>query len=400
MMTVGATRLREMERAAKLAKRGIWHNYVPAPTGQTKLSDTFVGKVVEVASGDTLVIKDVNAGGAERRVQLSSIRAPRPGVRDRPPEPHGNEAREFMRKRLIGREVAVKMEYTRKVPALGGGGGGDGGDGGAERVLAFGNVELMGAKDSDDKNAAEMAVARGFAAVVRHRTDEERASVYERLVELEAAAKAAKRGVHSAKEAPAAPRLNDVSGAGGVARAKQYLPFFQRAGRVPAVVEYVLSGHRLKVRGCGRRRGLGGGAVDGAEGGQGSSSPSARPSPCSALDSVWIGLFIPPRTLFFLLQPLSLPLTTAINNNTITTHSSTSPRRASRSPSRRAASRRPRARSPPPTAAPRRPASRSPTRRSRSRASTSCSATSRSRSTPWTRAARSSGPSTRSARSR
>jgi staphylococcal nuclease domain-containing protein 1 len=40
-------------------------------TGQTKLSDTFVGKVVEVVSGDTLVVKDINAGGAERRISLS-----------------------------------------------------------------------------------------------------------------------------------------------------------------------------------------------------------------------------------------------------------------------------------------------------------------------------------------
>lgn len=34
-----------------------------------------------------------------------SIRAPRVGIRDRPPEPHGNEAREFLRKRFIGKEV-------------------------------------------------------------------------------------------------------------------------------------------------------------------------------------------------------------------------------------------------------------------------------------------------------
>ncbi len=37
---------------------------------QTKLSDTFTGKVVEVVSGDCLVIKDA-ASGQERRVQLS-----------------------------------------------------------------------------------------------------------------------------------------------------------------------------------------------------------------------------------------------------------------------------------------------------------------------------------------
>ena len=37
-----------------------------------------------------------------------------------------------------------------------------------ERVLSFGNVELND-KTTDDRNAAEMAVARGFASVIRHR---------------------------------------------------------------------------------------------------------------------------------------------------------------------------------------------------------------------------------------
>jgi hypothetical protein len=30
-------------------------------------------------------------------------------------------------------------------------------------------------------------------------------------------------------------------------RAKQLLPFFQRTGKVAGIVEFVLSGHRLKV---------------------------------------------------------------------------------------------------------------------------------------------------------
>ncbi|KAI8465187.1 MAG: hypothetical protein J3K34DRAFT_473642 [Monoraphidium minutum] len=238
MMTVGAMRLREMERAVKASKRGIWHSYVPVATGQTKLSDSFVGRVNEVSSGDTMIIKDVNAG-IERRVQLSSIRSPRVGIRDRAPEPHGNEAREFLRKKFIGKEVNVKMEYTRKVQAMPGVEGGA--PAGEERVLSFGNVELLGAKDGEDKNASEMAVARGYATVIRHRTDEERSGVYEKLMALEEAAKAAKRGE------VAAPRLNDVSTPGNAARAKQYLPFFQRSGRVAAQVEYVLSGHRLKI---------------------------------------------------------------------------------------------------------------------------------------------------------
>jgi staphylococcal nuclease domain-containing protein 1 len=289
MMTTGAQRLREAERAAKAAKRGVWHNYVPQNTGQTKLNGSFTGKVIEVVSGDTLVIADASAGGAERRVQLSSIRAPRPGVRDRAPEPYGNDAREFLRRKLVGREVKVQMEYTRKIgggaaaAAAAAAGGADAAAAAAagadERVLSFGNVELAGGgsvvapaaaasnghsngsaaangsngaaapsiQQEELRNAAELIVARGLATVIRHRADEERSSVYERLMQLEELAKKGKRGLHSAKEPPAAPRLNDVSGAGGAARAKQYLPFLQRAGRVPAVVEYVLSGHRLKV---------------------------------------------------------------------------------------------------------------------------------------------------------
>lgn len=44
-----------------------------------------------------------------------SVRAPRAGGRDRAPEPYGLDAREFLRKKLIGKEVTVKMEYTRKI---------------------------------------------------------------------------------------------------------------------------------------------------------------------------------------------------------------------------------------------------------------------------------------------
>mmetsp|Transcript_6774 Transcript_6774/g.14968 ORF Transcript_6774/g.14968 Transcript_6774/m.14968 type:complete len:971 (+) Transcript_6774:79-2991(+) len=241
MMTSGSQRLRDLERAAKQERRAIWTNYVPAPTNQTKLSMNFNGKVVEIVSGDCLVIKD-SASGVERRVQLSSLRAPRMSTRDRPADPWATDAKEFLRKRLIGREVEVKMEYTRKVPAAG-----EVGPSPADRELAFGNVETVPEKGEEKQNVSEMIVARGFAQVVRHRSDEERSCVYERLLECEELAKSSKRGIHSTKE-PAANRINDVSLPGSATKAKQYLPFFQRAGKMLAVVEYVLSGHRLKLQ--------------------------------------------------------------------------------------------------------------------------------------------------------
>lgn len=62
--------------------------------------------------------------------------------------------------------------------------------------MSFGNVELNHAKDGDDKNAAEMVVARGFASIVRHRSDEERSGVYETLLELEEKAKQVRQLPH------------------------------------------------------------------------------------------------------------------------------------------------------------------------------------------------------------
>ena len=62
--------MRELERTAKQEHKGQWANYVPPPTNSSKLSDIFSGRVVEVVSGDCLVIKD-SGSGLERRVNLS-----------------------------------------------------------------------------------------------------------------------------------------------------------------------------------------------------------------------------------------------------------------------------------------------------------------------------------------
>ena len=57
--------------------------------------------MVEVVSGDCLVVKD-STSGMERRVNLSSLRAPRMGRKGERPETYATEAKEFLRQRLIG----------------------------------------------------------------------------------------------------------------------------------------------------------------------------------------------------------------------------------------------------------------------------------------------------------
>ncbi|ERE91767.1 nuclease domain-containing protein 1 [Cricetulus griseus] len=146
--------------------------------------------------------------------------------------PYMFEAREFLRKKLIGKKVNVNVDYiraaspaTETVPAF------------SERTCA--TVTIGGI------NIAEALVSKGLATVIRYRQDDDqRSSHYDELLAAEARAIKNGKGLHSKKEVPI-HRVADISG--DTQKAKQFLPFLQRAGRSEAVVEYVFSGSRLKL---------------------------------------------------------------------------------------------------------------------------------------------------------
>ncbi len=138
--------LKNAELQAKKNRLKIWTNYVPPPTNSKAIHDqNFTGKVaarpssgsqiyshttvfltnvclciilllfalqvVEVVSGDCIIVADdkleYGSPSAERRVNLSSIRCPKIGNprRDEKPAPYAREAKEFLRTRLIGKQV-------------------------------------------------------------------------------------------------------------------------------------------------------------------------------------------------------------------------------------------------------------------------------------------------------
>ncbi|KAA8542037.1 hypothetical protein F0562_023189 [Nyssa sinensis] len=258
-------RLKSAELQAKKTKLRIWTNYVPPATNSKAIHDqNFTGKVIEVVSGDCIIVADdaVPFGSplAERRVNLSSIRCPKIGNprRDEKPAPYAREAKEFLRTRLVGRQVNVSMEYSRKMadgPAAAAGPA-------DPRVMDFGSVFLVTPvkAEGDDAsspaqptassqqagaNIAELVVARGFGSVIRHRDFEERSNYYDALLAAESRAISGKKGIHSSKDPPVM-HIMDLTTA-SVKKAKDFLPFLQRNRRMPAVVEYVLSGHRFKL---------------------------------------------------------------------------------------------------------------------------------------------------------
>eukprot|EP00246_Nothoceros_aenigmaticus_P000016 TRINITY_DN10013_c0_g1_i1.p1 TRINITY_DN10013_c0_g1~~TRINITY_DN10013_c0_g1_i1.p1 ORF type:complete len:994 (+),score=218.35 TRINITY_DN10013_c0_g1_i1:98-3079(+) len=258
-------KLKAAELQVKKDRVRMWVNYVPPASNSTAIQNVnFTGKVVEVVSGDCIVVADdaapFGSAQAERRVNLSSIRAPKIGnpKRNEKPASYAREAKDCLRTRLIGQQVNVEMEYSRKVAPTDGptlvpsSGGSD------SRVMDFGSVFLVSATQGEEAethqgnghaqsvNVAEMILARGFGNVVRHRDFEERSAYYDALLAAEARATKGKKGIHSGKESPVM-HINDLSLTTASHKAKQFLPFLQRARRLPAVVDYVLSGHRFKL---------------------------------------------------------------------------------------------------------------------------------------------------------
>ncbi|KAH8828077.1 hypothetical protein DL96DRAFT_1601611 [Flagelloscypha sp. PMI_526] len=228
----GMERLRQAERTAK-EKRQYLYAGAAAPTS-TKTNGTsssggsqsFEGAVIRVWSGDQISVVEKDTG-KERRLQLSSTRGPK--LSDPKQAYYAQEAREFLRRRLIGKTVKVTIDFVRPK------------EGDFEErecaTIRFGGQQ---------SNIAEQLIEKGLASAVRHkRDDESRSPEYDKLMAAEQAAAADTRGIHSGKEIPAPKQPLNLSE--NSARANQWVNGFKRLGRIPAVVEFVAAGSRFKL---------------------------------------------------------------------------------------------------------------------------------------------------------
>ncbi|CAH1799685.1 unnamed protein product [Owenia fusiformis] len=239
VVTQGADKLRAAEKAAKDEKKRLWIDYKPSTTATMDIKDkNFTGKVVEVVNGDSLVVKQ---GDKYRKIFLASLRPPRPVQQEETEEkkpvskartrplydiPYMLEAREFLRKKLINKKVNIQIDYIQP-PA----------QGYPEKTCCTVTI--------NDINVAEALISKGLATVIRYRQDDDQRSAhYDELLAAEERAKKKAVGLHSKKEPPI-HRVADVSG--DATKAKQFLPFLQRAGRSEAIVEFVASGSRVRV---------------------------------------------------------------------------------------------------------------------------------------------------------
>ncbi|KAF9104700.1 hypothetical protein BGX27_009982 [Mortierella sp. AM989] len=221
-VTGGPTVLREAERKAQASKIRLWQDHVSKTKGQ---DHEFDGTVARILTGDTIIVR--NGKGQERKLRLSNIKAPNRAV-----QPKGGvevasfdyEAKEFLRKRLIGRHVHVTIDYV-KPPSD-----------------QFPEATECATVKIGEVNIGEQLVLRGLADVIKSRED--RSQFYDQLLVGEAKAKEEGKGKHSTKEPP---KYKWTDASENATKAKQFLPHYQRGGRTQAIVEYVANGSRFKL---------------------------------------------------------------------------------------------------------------------------------------------------------
>ncbi|KAF2759052.1 hypothetical protein EJ05DRAFT_475285 [Pseudovirgaria hyperparasitica] len=212
--------LRKAEKAAKDGRIGVFHGHVAPKTGG---KGELEGVVSRIFSADTIFLR-TKESAEDRRINISSIRQPKPS--DPKQAPWGAEAKEFLRKRLVGKHVRYTIDGKRAAT-----------DGYEEREVA---TVIF-----NKENVGKMMVKSGFASVIRHRQDDpDRSPIYDELLVAEAEAQAEGKGMWNAKS-PAAKQYVDYSES--LEKAKRQLALLSRRKKVAAVVDFVKSGSRFTV---------------------------------------------------------------------------------------------------------------------------------------------------------
>jgi staphylococcal nuclease domain-containing protein 1 len=210
---------RQAEKAAKDGRQGVYQGHVAQRGGG---AGELEATVARIQSADTLFLR--NKAGVDKRINLSSVRQPKPT--DPKQSPWGPEAKEFLRKRLIGKHVKFHVDGKRAAT-----------EGYDEREMC--TVTYQG------KNVGLMLVENGMASVIRHRQDDtDRSPIYDDLLLAEQTAQEAQKGLWSPK-APSTKQYVDYSES--LEKAKRQLTLLSRQRKVPAVVDFVKSASRFTV---------------------------------------------------------------------------------------------------------------------------------------------------------
>jgi len=243
-----AEKLRAAEKDAKSKQVRVWADY-SAPKGLSAQEDKkalkpgkeVLGKVTEIVTPTCIVV--VDAKSMDHKIWLSSVRPKKPQARDEKGEkgekaektekgarkeedPAAAEAKEMLRKRLIGQKVRCVFDYTQ--PAL---------------------QPTVDDRDSytvylDKNNIAVELVEAGLIVTAPHKGVEARSKDYELLLFAENRAIKAQKGQHATGDRKPKNQMQDVR---DVTTAKAKFPSLERAGKLRGVVDYEFSATKIKL---------------------------------------------------------------------------------------------------------------------------------------------------------
>lgn len=140
------TTLRQCEKQAKDNKLGVFQGLASSKTSSSSDQDA---TITRIQTADTIYFR--TKSGEEKRGSLSSIRQPKPT--DQKQSPFQADAKEFLRKKLIGKHVKLTVDGKKAAS-----------EGYEEREV----VTII----VNNKNVALLLVEAGYASVIRHRRDD------------------------------------------------------------------------------------------------------------------------------------------------------------------------------------------------------------------------------------
>jgi len=227
------TSLRVALEHARAQRKGFWKT---AEIKRKSDQSRYTAQVIEVHSGNKITVMKTGSN-EEIALSLAGIKAPKPPSKreNTKEEPYYWEAKEFMRKLLIGKKVEIHEEYTRKQKQ-------DEKSKEPERVTTF--VTVI----TPDNNCANLEiVVAGLAEVINPRVDEQLTQYYQQIVDSNEIAKKGKKGKY-AVGIPPTHSHQSLIGNVNTKTISYYQDWFRKIPNVEGVVEYCVTPSKIRVR--------------------------------------------------------------------------------------------------------------------------------------------------------
>ena len=193
--------------------------------------------VKSIVSGDTLVVKPINRSSSskqenEQRISLSHINAPklaRPSTDNDSSgasvdEPYAFECREYLRKKLVGREISYTVDF--QVPQ-------------SNRSMCS---VYLGNDPESSENLIESLLSEGLVELRPQTGARANDPKYQRLLQIDQQAKSNKLGRYS-NDSPTA-HIRDIKWT--LTDAKQFLDRHKSSPPMDAIVEFIRDGNTVR----------------------------------------------------------------------------------------------------------------------------------------------------------